>query len=71
MMKKENMQMQDTCYLRGLLPPSWLTNRMSGNTHGTGRKLEPLHASSAASPWWLRNSFVAVRGVVRCLEYVG
>jgi len=49
-------------------PSSWLTDRVEGNTHGTGRKLEPLHAASASSPWRLRDSFVAVRGVVGVLN---
>ena len=35
-------------------PSSWLTDRVEGNTHGTGRKLEPLHAA----PQHLHGGFV-------------
>ena len=44
---------------------------MSGNNHSTGRKLELLHVAFEAIPWWLRDLFIAARGVVRCLQYVG
>ena len=52
-------------------PPSWLTDRVQGNTHSTGRKLELLHTDFEAVPWWLHDLFVVVCGVMQCLRYVG
>ena len=67
------MQMQDTCYLQGLLPPPpprWLTNRVEGITHSAGRMLEHPDTAFEAVPWWLHDSLVVVCDIFRCLEYV-
>ena len=68
--EKGNMQMQDTCYLRGLLPPSWLTDRVEGNTHSAGRMLERPDTAFEAVPWWLHDLLVVVRDIFWCFGYV-
>ena len=62
--------MQDTCYLRGLLPSSWLTDRVEGNTRNAGRMLERPDTTFEAVPWWLHDLLVVVRDIFQCLEYV-
>ena len=51
-------------------PPSWLTDRVEGNTHSVGRMLERPDTAFEVVPWWPDDLFVGVPDTLRCLEYV-
>ena len=48
-------------------PPSWLTDRVEGNTHSADRMLECPDTAFEAVPWWLHDLLVVVRDIFWCL----
>ena len=70
MMKREICKCKIHVTFGDSFPPSWLTDRVEGNTHSAGRMLERPDTAFEAIPWWLQDLLVVVRDIIRCLGYV-
>ena len=70
MMKREIRKCKIYVTFGDSFPPSWLTDRVEGNTYSADRMLERPDTAFEAVPWWLHDLLVVLRDILRCLEYV-
>jgi len=70
MMKREICKCRIHVTFGDSFPPSWLTDRVEGNTHSAGRTLERPDTAFEVVPWWLHDLLVVVRDIFQCLGYV-
>jgi len=70
--EREICKCMDTCYLQASSPPpNWLTNRVQGDTHRTGRKPDFRCTAFKAVPLRRYGLFAAACVTGRCLQCVG